>query len=64
MPGTLRTACRLAVCALFLHTGHLSAQVLAITGGTVVTVSGARFAEATHFKPLFSLEEIFESVRR
>jgi UDP-glucose 4-epimerase len=29
-----------------------------------VTVSGARFAEATRFKPLFSLEEIFESVRR
>jgi hypothetical protein len=29
-----------------------------------VTVSGARFAEATRFRPLFGLEEIFHSVRR
>jgi UDP-glucose 4-epimerase len=29
-----------------------------------VTVSGARFIEATHFRPLFGLEEIFHSVRR
>ena len=29
-----------------------------------VTVSGSRFVEATHFRPLFGLEEIFHSVRR
>ena len=29
-----------------------------------VTVSGARFIEATRFRPLFGLEEIFHSVRR
>lgn len=29
-----------------------------------VTLSGRRFAEATQFRPLFSLEEIFHSVRR
>jgi UDP-glucose 4-epimerase len=29
-----------------------------------VTLSGRRFVEATHFRPLFSLEEIFHSVRR
>jgi hypothetical protein len=29
-----------------------------------VTVSGARFVEATNFRPLFGLEEIFHSVRR
>ncbi len=29
-----------------------------------VTVSGERFADATGFRPLFSLEEIFQSVRR
>ena len=29
-----------------------------------VTVSGARFVEATGFRPLFGLEEIFHSVRR
>lgn len=29
-----------------------------------VTVSGARFVEATQFRPLFGLEEIFQSVRR
>jgi UDP-glucose 4-epimerase len=29
-----------------------------------VTVSGTRFVEATNFRPLFSLEEIFHSVRR
>ena len=29
-----------------------------------VTVSGARFVEATRFRPLFGLEEIFHSVRR
>jgi UDP-glucose 4-epimerase len=29
-----------------------------------VTVSGERFVEATGFRPLFGLEEIFESVRR
>jgi UDP-glucose 4-epimerase len=28
-----------------------------------VTVSGERFVEATNFRPLFSLEEIFQSVR-
>jgi UDP-glucose 4-epimerase len=28
-----------------------------------VTLSGKRFVEATNFRPLFSLEEIFESVR-
>jgi UDP-glucose 4-epimerase len=29
-----------------------------------VTLSGRRFVEATNFRPLFSLEEIFHSVRR
>lgn len=29
-----------------------------------VTVSGTRFIDATHFRPLFGLEEIFHSVRR
>ena len=29
-----------------------------------VTVSGTRFAEATNFRPLFGLEEIFHSMRR
>jgi UDP-glucose 4-epimerase len=29
-----------------------------------VTLSGKRFIEATGFRPLFSLEEIFHSVRR
>jgi UDP-glucose 4-epimerase len=29
-----------------------------------VTVSGERFIDATGFKPLFGLEEIFQSVRR
>ena len=29
-----------------------------------VTVSGTRFVEATNFRPLFGLEEIFHSVRR
>ena len=29
-----------------------------------VTLSGERFVEATSFRPLFSLEEIFHSVRR
>jgi len=29
-----------------------------------VTVSGARYTEATNFRPLFGLEEIFHSVRR
>ena len=29
-----------------------------------VTLSGQRFVDATGFRPLFSLEEIFHSVRR
>jgi UDP-glucose 4-epimerase len=29
-----------------------------------VTLSGRRFVDATRFRPLFSLEEIFHSVRR
>jgi len=29
-----------------------------------VTLSGRRFVEATNFRPLFDLEEIFQSVRR
>ena len=29
-----------------------------------VTVSGERFIEATNFRPLFGLEEIFHSMRR
>ena len=29
-----------------------------------ITISGERFVEATNFRPLFSLEEIFQSLRR
>jgi hypothetical protein len=29
-----------------------------------VTLSGKRFKEATDFRPLFGLEEIFQSIRR
>jgi hypothetical protein len=29
-----------------------------------VTLSGKRFVEATNFRPLFSLEEIFHSMAR
>jgi hypothetical protein len=29
-----------------------------------ITLSGARFVEATNFRPLFGLEEIFHSLRR
>jgi hypothetical protein len=29
-----------------------------------VTLSGKRFVDATSFRPLFGLEEIFQSVRR
>jgi hypothetical protein len=28
-----------------------------------VTLSGRRFVEATNFRPLFGLEEIFQSLR-
>jgi hypothetical protein len=29
-----------------------------------ITLDGSRFVEATNFRPLFGLEEIFDSIRR